>query len=212
MKKALKYLFIVLINMTVLTTLFILSYDTFEQTFNQWGLLSEPFKILGFSFLSLIGLCLLVIYFRKKGITSVRKKIKLASMLTVLICSFLYVDYLVNIIINNFINKSLRESVLNKVEPAFFNVGTTAYNLSFEEYNQISKSNTLLKIPRNARNISYDHSYDGFHFDYSLTVIYELPLNTNIKEYEIRDGDYSKSLKIEKSENYILVTYTEFQS
>lgn len=52
MIRSFKYLLIILINMTVLITLFILSYDTFEQTFNQWGLLLEPIKILGFLLLS----------------------------------------------------------------------------------------------------------------------------------------------------------------
>jgi hypothetical protein len=198
--------------MTVLTTLFILSYDKFEQTFNQWGLLSEPIKILSFSFLSLIVLRLLVSFFRKKGITSVRKKIKLALMSTLLICSFLYIDFSVGLVNNCLINKSLRESILNKVEPNIFTSGTTACNLVFEEYKQISKSSNFPKLPSNATNIFYNHSYDGFNFDYSFTVSYMLPLNTNIKEYEINEGGFYKSQKVEEFENYYKVTYTETKS
>ena len=66
LRKSLKYLLIVTVNLTVLTALLAFWTDKLELTFNDLVRPLEFLKILGFTALSLIGIRILVFYFRKK--------------------------------------------------------------------------------------------------------------------------------------------------
>jgi hypothetical protein len=87
LKKSVKYLFIAIINLIVLTGLLVLWADNLELIFDDWIRPIEFLKIFGFTLFSLIGMRFLVSYFRKRNIQGVKKRIKLACLLTVLISS-----------------------------------------------------------------------------------------------------------------------------
>jgi hypothetical protein len=58
------------------------------------------FSILKFTMFSLIGMRVLVFYFRKKKIYELKTKLRLAIFITLLISSYLYVEYSVKIVNN----------------------------------------------------------------------------------------------------------------
>src|SRR6187401_2837101 len=116
-RKSIKYLAIAIVNLSILIALLALWTDKLELIFSDAIRPSELLKILGFTFLSLIGMRLLVFYFRKKSISSIKSKIIIASTLTFLISSCLYIDYSQKVIKNMLVNGQFRRQIANKIKP-----------------------------------------------------------------------------------------------
>lgn len=204
LKKSFKYIIIAIVNLIVLTTLLAFWTDKLELTFNDFVRSLEFLKILGFTAFSLIGMRILVYFFRKKKIYATRTKLKSAIILTLLISSYLYVDYSIKFVKNVIVNRQFRNEIANKIKPANrLANGTTAENLTIKEYQEIAGMNWFPKLPSEATNINYEYTYDGFLPDYSFTLTYDLPIGTK--------ADTSKYQSFKIIDNKKRVTYREFE-
>lgn len=210
LKKSIKYLIIATINLIVLTALLAFWTDELELTFNDLVRPIEFFKILCFTVFSLIGMRLLVYYFRKNNIHNLTTKLKLASLLTFLISSYLYVDYSIKFVDNVIVNRQFRQQIADKIRPANgLANGTKAENLTIEEYQEIASMNWFPKLPIEATHIMYNYQYDGFLPDYSFTLTYDLPKEMNVESINFENGDFSKYQTFEIVGNKKRVTYNE---
>ncbi len=212
LRKSLKYLLIVTVNLTVLTALLAFWTDKLELTFNDLVRPLEFLKILGFTALSLIGIRILVFYFRKKNIQVTRTKLKSAIVLTMLVSSYLYVDYSIKFVKNVIVNRQFRSAIANKIKPANgLANGTTAKNLTIKEYQFITGMNWFPKLPIEATNIMYNYQYDGFLPDYSFSLTYDLPKEMKVDSINYTNGDFSKYQSFEIIDNKKRVTYEEYE-
>ena len=210
LKKSFKYLIISTVNLIVLTTLLAIWTDKLELTFNELVRPFEFLKILGFSILSLIGMRILVFYFRKKNIQATRTKLKLAMLLTLLISSYLYVDYSIKLVENVIVNRKFRNKIADKIKPSNgLANGTTAENLTIKEYQQIASMNWFPKLPIEATNIMYDYQYDGFLTDYSFSLTYDLPKEMKVDTINYTSGDFTRYQTFKLVDNIKRVTYNE---
>lgn len=212
MKKIHKYITTILVNFAVLLGLLRLWIDPLELALSPGVFFNEIFKIIGFSILSLIGLRILVIFFRKRNIQSVKQKIKYATLLTVVICSYLYIGYAVKIINNRFLNNKLRTELLDKTVIQRFNrfYNTFGKNLNIKEYRQIARILKLPKLQSDAKNIGYVCSKSGsLGYEYSISVTYNLPLGTEIEEVNYKKDDFVRIQSVDEHSNYLQVKYEE---
>lgn len=210
LKKSFKYLIIATVNLIVLTALLAFWTDKLELIFNDFVRPLEFLKILGFTMLSLIGMRILVFYFRKKNIQATRTKLKLAVLLTLLISSYLYVDYSIKFVKNVIVNRQFRNEIADKIKPANgLANGTTAENLTIKEYQEIANMNWFPKLPIEATNIIYNYQYDGFLPDYSFSLTYDLPKEMKVDTINYESGDFSKYQTFEIVDNKKRVTYNE---
>src|SRR5690606_34204335 len=210
LKKSFKYVIIATVNLIVLTALLAFWTDKLELTFNDLVRPLEFLKILGFTALSLIGMRILVSYFRKKNIQATRTKIKSAILLTLLISSYLYVDYSAKFVKNVIVNRQFRNEIADKIKPANgLANGTTAENLTIKEYQEIARMNWFPKLPIEATNIMYEYQYDGFLPDYSFSLTYDLPKEMQVDTINYESGDFTKYQTFELVDNIKRVTYNE---
>jgi len=208
--KSLKYLAIAIANLTVLIGLLALWTDRLELIFSDAIRPRELLKILGFTFLSLIGMRLLVFYFRKKSISSIKSKIIIASTLTFLISSYLYIDYSQKVIKNKLVNGQFRRQIANKIKPSHvLAYGSMAENLTFLEYQQIVRMSWFPIISNKATNINYIYGYDGFLPDYIFTLKYDLPKSIFVDTLNYQKGDFSRRQTVETLDNFKRITYSE---
>lgn len=205
-KKSIKYLFIAAANAAILTLLLALWTDDIERRFDLFVRPGEFLKIIAFGFLSLIGMRLLVNYFRKNNINDTRTKMKYASVLTVIICAPLYFSYSIKVLQNRLINAGTRQHILGKLKSGR---QASADSLSFEEYSEIMKISGFPEIPESSRNISVDYYEDGFLPDFSYDVTYEVPVAEEIEEMNYKHGQYSKSISVKVMGQYKKVYYQE---
>lgn len=205
-KKSIKYIAIVLINLIILTGLLAYWTDFIELSFNNWIRPIEFLKIIGFSLLSLIGIRIAIGFFRKRN-TLIKYRIRASILLTFLISSFLYFNYSRKIYENRIQNGKLRKELAMKIEPANgLAFGTKADNLTFEEYEEITKIKWFPKLQKNADSISYYYTYDGFLPDYSFNVSYSLPKTIEIDSTEFKYGD----VEVDTIGNKKRITYSEY--
>ena len=202
-RKSIKYLVIVLINLIILTGLLAYWTDFVELTFNSYVRPIEFLKIIGFTFLSLIGIRIAIGFFRKWD-TPIKKRIQISALLTILISSFLYFTYLKKIYENRFLKEELRKELSMKIEPANgLAFGTKADNLTFEQYEEITRIKWFPKLQKNADSISYYYTYDGFLPDYSFNVSYNLPKNVEVDSTEFKYGKtYIDTIRNKKRISY----------
>ncbi len=188
-RKSIKYLAIVLVNLIILTGLLAYWTDFIEQSFNSWVRPIEFLKIIGFSLLSLIGIRIAIRFFRKRN-TEIKDRIRISVLLTILISSFLYFNYSKKIYENRIKNGKLRKELAMKIEPANgLAFGTKADNLTFEEYEIITSIKWFPKLQKKADSISYYYTYDGFLPDFDFNVSYSLPKNIEIDSTEFKYGE-----------------------
>jgi hypothetical protein len=209
-KKALKYIAIVLVNWMILLFLLYAWVDDFELEFNSGVFFSEYVDITVISLLSVLILRIAVFVFQRQKITSLKLKIGLSIIIVILIHSSFYIDYGKKVYQHQFVNKELRERVVSKVIPydgSWF--GMRAENLTSLEYLEITKIKWFPKVPKEAQNISYDYEYEGFLPDYSFSLSYDLPMDIAIDTMKYKDGTFSKSRYFEIVGNKKRVTYTE---
>jgi len=210
-RKSIKYFIIALCNLVTLSILLAIWTDSTELTFNEWIRPIEFVKILGISILVIIGMGLSILFYRKLKVNSIKKRIRLSILLTLLISSFFYFDYTKRIYQNRIINREIRESINQKMESTdYLTFGTKADNLTFDEYREITKINWFPEIPNESDSISYYYSHDGFLPDYVFQVSYNLPLNIKIDTITTLDGDFYKSIKTEIIGNKHRVTQYEY--
>ena len=211
-KKSIKYLIIAFVNLMVLTLLLLFWTDFIELTFNSWVRPIEFLKILGFTGASLIGMRLLVAYFRKQHIDAPIRKIKIASLLTLLISAYLYIDYVPKVIKNRIKNGPTRRTCAEKIKPANnLAHGTKATNLSLEEYREISKTNWFPALPDEASNIDYIHEFNGFLPDYHFSLSYDLPPGIAVEIIHEQRDRFSRDQHFEMISGKKRVTYSEGQ-
>jgi hypothetical protein len=210
LKKSFKYLIIATVNLTVLTALLAFWTDKLELIFNDFVRPLEFLKILGFTSVSLIGMRILIFYFRKKNIEAIRTKLKSAIVLTLLISFYLYVDYSVKFVKNVILNRQFRNEIADKIKPANGLANeTTAENLTIKEYQEIAGMNWFPKLPIEATNIMYNYQYDGFLTDYSFSLIYDLPKEMKVDTINYENEDFTKYQTFELIDNKKRVTYNE---
>lgn len=210
LKKSIKYLIIAAVNLIILSALLASWTDELELTFNEMVRPIEFLKILGFTTLSLIGMRILVFYFRKKNLQVTRTKLKFSILLTILISSYVYVDYSVKLVENVSVNRQFRNEIVSKIKPAKgLANGTTALNLTNKEYQKIAEMNWFPKLPIEATNIMYNYQYDGFLPDYSFTLTYNLPKKMKVDIINYESGDFSKYQTFEIVDDKKRVTYNE---
>lgn len=213
MRKSVKYYLIAIANLAILTLLLTVWTDKLEMMYNSSVLFIEFFKIIGITILSLIGMRILVYFFRRKNIHEFRKKIKYAAFLTLIISSLLYINYSKEIIQNRLLNVNMRANLWNKsIIGTHRLLGVHLDSLSFKEYHEISKTNWFPDIPESAENISFRCSKTDFHGDYTFWVKYEVPESEKISEIKYKKNDFYKSIKVEVIGKRKKVTYEEGKS
>lgn len=205
-RKSIKYLTIVLINLIILTGLLAYWTDFIELNFNSWVRPIEFLKILGVSLLSLIGIRIAIGFFRKRN-TEIKNRIKISALLTILTSSFLYFNYSKKIYQNRILNGKLRNELTMKIKPANgLAFGTKANNLTYTEYELLTKVKWFPKLQKDADSISYYYTYDGFLPDYSFDVSYSIPKNIEIDSTEFKYG----KIEIDTIGNIKRVSYSEY--
>jgi hypothetical protein len=210
LKKSLKYLIVASLNLTALTILLALWTDRLELLFNDWIRPIEFLKIIGFTIVSLISMRIAISFFRKRTITDIKTKIKIASFLTLLVSSYLYIDYSVKLINNKIINGYLRSQIAAKIQSAGGN-RTKANDLTIQEYQEISKLTWFPKIPVQATNINYSYQYDGFLPDYYFELTYNLPKEEKVDTLYFQQGEFTRSQTVDVLSDKLKVTYTEIE-
>jgi hypothetical protein len=210
LKKSLKYLIIVFVNTTLLALLLVLWTDRLELAFNCWVRPRGFLKITGFAILSLISISILVSCFRRRSTTTTTLKIQISALLTLLISSYLYIDYTAKVVNNVILNRQFRNQIADKIKPSnFLANGTKGDSLTIKEYQQITKMYWFPKLPDEASNISYTYGYDGFLPDYLFTLTYNLPAQMKVDTINIRKGDFSKCQSFVTVDNIKRVTYSQ---
>ena len=209
-----KYYLIAFANLATLTLLLTIWTDKLEMLYNGSVLFIEFLKIVGITILSISGMWVLVIFFRKNNIQEIRKKIKYASILTLIISSLLYINYSKKIIQNRLLNANIREQVWQKSKNGMQRLrGNHLDSLSFEEYHEISKINWYPEIPESAENISFNFSrWGGLQGDYTFRLTYEVPATEKINEIEYKKDQFYKNTKVELIGKLKRVTYEEGES
>lgn len=212
-QNSLKYLAVVFVNLIILTILLAIWTDKFELEFNNFVRPIEFLKLIGISILGLILLRLEVLIFRRLKISSIKRKIGISIFVIFLVSSYFYVGYGTKIYTNRIVNSKLRSGIIKKIEPIEMELayGNKAENLTGKEYAEITKIKWFPKIPESAENISFTYDYDGFLPDYSFSLSYDLPKETEVDTMEYENGTFSKSQFLEIIGNKKRVTYSERQ-
>lgn len=136
----------------------------------------------------------------------------MASLLTLLVSSYLYIDYSEKVVSNVIVNRKFRNQIADKIEPSNELVnGTKGTNLTIKEYQQITKMCKFPRLPVEASNIQYKYGYDGFLPDYFFTVTYDLPKEFDVDTINYQKGNFSKYQSYEMVENKKRVTYSEYE-
>ena len=155
---------------------------------------------------------ILVSITRMRKYVNRRRKIILASILTVALSSFFYTSYVARIVENRIVNREIRERISKKTQGSNqLAYGMRCTDLSQEEYRFISERNWFLTISDKASNISYNYSYDGFLPDYSFELTYSLPLGSKIDTIYFKDQDFSKRQSVRTLKDRIEVSYIEIE-
>lgn len=201
-----KYRIVILINLILLTGLLAYWTDFVELTFNSGVRPIEFLKIIGCTLLSLIAIRIAMRFFRKRK-TPTNRRIQISALITFLISSFLYFNYLNKIYVNRFLKGELRKELAIKIEPVnLLPYGTKADNLTFEQYAEITRIKWFPKLQKNADSISYSYWYEGFLPDYSFDVCYYLPKNVEVDSSEFKYGE----IRIDTFGNKKRVCYSEY--
>ncbi|WP_282075022.1 hypothetical protein [Maribacter aquivivus] len=142
-----------------------------------------------------------------------KKRIKISVILMLLISLYFYVDYSIKIYTNRVANGELRNGIMEKVSPVKngLGFGTKANNLTRKEYSEITKVSWFKKIPNTAENIDYRYSYEGFLPDYSFSVSYDLPKESQVDTLNFVDGSFSKKQSFKVVGDKVRVSYYELQ-
>ena len=210
-KKSFKYLLIISVNFIVLVILLEAWVDDYELTFNQGIYFYELFQLIGLSIILLFLLRIMVAVMRALKFNAKQSRIITSIAVALLLSSWFYIQYTKRICHNNHAYKKFRKELMQKVKPIKSGwEGSQANNLCLEEYQYILQTKSFPKIPNNAKNISYEYEYEGFLPDYSFSLIYDVPIASNVEIIDYKKNTFSKTQTFEIVENVKRVTYTEF--
>ena len=199
--KSLKYISIAIVNLILLLTLLLLWADRLMLIFNvnEFIPVFEFIKLLGISFISLLGMRILVIYFREYKITDNWLKIKMSIGLTLLISSYFYITYSSKVIQNSIIDRRLRNGIVDKIV-VVNSLETKAEHLTIIEYRELVKMSWFPQLPDEATDIEYTYWKELFLPDFSFTLSYSVPKEIAVEVIEDdSDKDYSKS------QNFVII-------
>lgn len=193
--------------MAILITLLAIWTDKVELLFNDTVLLVEFIKITACSITSIIAMRIAVVYFRKRNITGTRTKMMVSSILTLLISSYLYISYFINIADHNIINRQFRMHIAAKTTHT--SMRRKANHLSYKEYAFIAEMMEFNKINNKATDISFTYEYDGFLPDYYLSISYYLPKGEKVATMDYQTEDFSQTQTIDTLSDKLKVDYCE---
>lgn len=208
MYRSLKYLLIVFANLIILSGLLTLWADPLQIRISEWTVAIGVLYILTITFLSLIGIRILVAIFRRRRI-EIPKKIIISVIFTLLISSWLYVGYIKKAVNNRIINWNTRQLALLKIRDNNIPYGSGFYaqNLTRGEYHQIAKIKGFKKVPIGASDINISYTISGMPGDYVFNLTYQLPLGSEVDETENVGGDIIEHQGFEEKSDIIKVTY-----
>jgi hypothetical protein len=206
---SLKYVGVAAANVVLLTGMLALWTDPLELTFHELVRPVEFLKVLGVSSLALLVMFLLAFFLKRRSVKT-GTKVVVASLLTMVISSGLYVTYSRRVLHNVMIQGRLRAQVAGKIRPSHgLANGTKADHLSFDEYGEVARTAGFPDIPPAASDIKYDFQYDGFLPDYSLDITYEVPKATKISSSEDSTSRYTRYQTVEVADDNKRVSYHE---
>ncbi|MDC8003470.1 hypothetical protein POV27_05370 [Aureisphaera galaxeae] len=212
LRKSLKYFVITFLNAGMLLFLLFYWVDLIEITFDEWQVFIDLFWLFLYTLSNLVVLRLLVSFFRWRKFGSLRKKMIISVLVTLLASSSLYYRYLGKVYENKIVNVEVRESLNNKiteVEGGLAN-GHKAENLTYEEYMYITELNWFPEVPEAASRISYSYDYDGFLPDYSFSLEYDLPLEVQVDTMSYEGEQFMKGRSFEIIDGKKRVSYYEW--
>ncbi|WP_196893776.1 hypothetical protein [Aureivirga marina] len=151
--------------------------------------------MIGISLISLFFLWIATYWFKTFKINSKRKKNIFLIILTLLISSKFYYSYSTDIIHRITSDKRIMiNSIESKIQKNIekYPYSLSAQKLILEEYEEIIKRNKgFPKIQKEAEDISYKYSYDGFLPDYTFRLSFQIPLNTKLDSTHLKFGKIS---------------------
>ncbi len=206
-----KNLFILFINGCILTLLLALWTDELECAVNP--------GIRPFEFLKIIGITILtlVVYGVFKSFKNLQDKLnnystgKQFTVITIITCLYLYLPYTVKVIENQMIDKELRVNLATKVKYSpWLAYGSKIDSMTISEYKIICRNNNFPKLPKEAKNINYSHSFDGFLPDYDFSLSYDLPLDYKVNIFKKGvEHQWYESQSVDTLETHLRVYYNE---
>ncbi len=124
--------------------------------------------------------------------------------------SFLSLLYPISIIIQNFLNDSLKLSICEK---STSNIrACNSKNLSIKEYQFIANSNNFPELPLQSKAINISYSEDDFLGDYSVEILFELGINDKFNDIKRWDSEEWKVIKIDSTARTKTIRYNDLQS
>ncbi|MEO8406192.1 MAG: hypothetical protein ABI480_16405 [Chitinophagaceae bacterium] len=208
-RRSLKYLLIAFANTAILTLMLALWTDELELKLNRGVRFFEFLKIIGFTIAVLIGMRMLVSYFKNINATRFRYKMRITILVTLLVSSYLYISYSYKVIKNVVVESNFRKQIADKIKTDDQLNKGAGDSLSLKEYKETIKITKLPALPESATNISYEYYSEGFLPDYSLTLIYDMPLSATIESIDYKKGKFSKYQQWEIVGDKKRVTYSE---
>ncbi len=206
---SLKYFGVASANVVLLSGILALWTDSLELTFHKMVRPLEFLKVLVVSSLALLVMFLLTFFLRRRSVKT-GTRVVVASLLTMVISSGLYVSYSRRILHNVIIQGRLRAQIAGKIRPSHgLANGTKADHLSFDEYEEVARTAGFPDIPPAASDIKYDFQYDGFLPDYSLDITYEVPKLTKISSSKDSSNRYTRYQTVEVTGDSKRVFYHE---
>lgn len=208
MYRSLKYLLIVFANLIILSGLLALWADPLQIRISEWPVAIGVLYILTGTFLSLIGIRILVVIFRRRSI-EIRKRIRISVVFTLLISSWLYVGYTIKAVNNRIINRNTRQLALLKIRDNNIPYGSGFYaqNLTWSEYHQIAKIKGFKKVPMGAWDINIDYTISGMPGDFVFNLVYCLPSGLEVEEIDLIFDDIIERQEYKKTSEITFVTY-----
>ncbi len=208
MHRSLKYLLIVFANLIILSVLIVLWADPLQIRISQWQVAKGVLYILTVTFLSMIGIRILVAIFRRRHI-EIRKRIRISVIFTLLISSWLYFGYSIKAINNRIIYRNARSLALLKIRENNIpgSSGFYAQNLTWDEYQQIAKIKGFKKVPKDASDIHISYTISGMQGDYQFDLEYHLPVGSKVDEIEYIVGDIIERQIMEETPEKVKVIY-----
>ena len=192
--KSLKYLLIAFVNVLLLTILLLLWTDKIELLLNDWVLEIAFLKIVGVTITSLIAMYLLIGYFNARVHLERVSKLKIASLITILISSWLYIGYIVRIYNNQFADGSFRRNLSAKIHfpDRLPGRGIRAEKLSFTEYHMLANKRGFPAIPASATSIDFEYAHEDLLPDYVFTLTYDLPEQEQVATFNKSENRFSR--------------------
>ncbi len=171
----------------------------------------ESIKILGLTFLVLVGISILVYGIKKYELTPL-SKIKLSCIVAFLISAYTYVGYLQKMIDNRISDRNFRDSLALKISANENNSeGTKGENLTISEYEKVRKYYGFPQVRKQSNSISYKYEYEDFFNDYYFHLTYDLPAAIKVDSINIDSSNFSKFQTSKLFGKLQTVTYEEIK-